>query len=73
MQSEALYADPAGVMRELYEFIGVDPDHAGEKLRPQNVGHNRTRVPAEVVEYLEDYFRPHNAELERFLGRSFDW
>jgi hypothetical protein len=73
VQSEDLYSEPARVVEELFEFIGVDPGFHSPDLRPRNVGGNREAAPAEVVEYLEDYFRPFNAELELFLGRRFGW
>jgi hypothetical protein len=73
VHSEDLYSDPERVVEELFDFVGVDPGLWSPDLRPRNVGGNREAAPAEVIEYLEDYFRPFNAELELFLGRRFGW
>ena len=74
VQSEDLYRDPGRVLGELFEFVGVDPDHRPPDLRPRNVGgYPREKVGGEVLEYLAEFFRPHNAALEDFLGRDFGW
>ncbi len=73
VQSEELYAQPAAVLADLFGFLGVDAAFRCPDLRPRNVGGNREAVASEVTEHLTRFFEPHNADLEDFLGRSFDW
>jgi len=45
MLYEDLVSDPAGLMRDLYAFVGVDPDHAAVEVSERNVGRDRIRSP----------------------------
>lgn len=42
-------------------------------MKPRNVGSKKTRVDAEVYDYLRVFFRPHNQALCELLGEDFDW
>ncbi|WP_269526185.1 sulfotransferase domain-containing protein [Coraliomargarita parva] len=70
--SERFYADTAGFLRDVFEFLGVDPDATIPDLKPRNVGIPRDE-DSEIRQMLSEYFKPHNQRLEKLLGRSFDW
>ena len=73
VQSERLFAEPHLVMAEIFAFFGVDPNHRNADLEARNVGGNRTELDCATRAHLENFYRPHNAALERLLGRRFDW
>lgn len=77
LRSEDLFSDPVGTAREITTFLGIrdlDQEVLFPRVRP---GHGRESrrtagsldVPAEVANYLSDYFAPHNERLEEVLGR----
>ena len=71
--SERYFADPAGSLREVFEFLEIDPGFRPTDLKPRNIGSNRSAVDAEIYEYLNSYFRPHNQALYHLVGDSFGW
>jgi hypothetical protein len=73
IQSEEFFAEPAATLKLIFDFVGVDSSVTISDLEPRKVAQNRTRVDAEVYQYLEDYFRPHNEALYQLLGKNFGW
>ncbi|MEW6078822.1 MAG: sulfotransferase domain-containing protein [Thermodesulfobacteriota bacterium] len=73
LDSDEFFADPAGSIKPVFQFLEVDEAFPVDGIEHKNIGWNRTRVEPEVYEYLNDYFAPHNRELYSLLGRSFPW
>lgn len=73
MDSTLLFTQPNEALRRVFEFVGVDAGFTIGDLKPRNVASNKTKVDAEVYEYLEDYFRPHNQKLYDLIGEDFGW
>ncbi|MCC1496009.1 sulfotransferase [Alcanivorax sp. 1008] len=71
--SEKFFSDPHTALRKVFEFVGVDSSFQVPNLNARNVGSNRKSVDADVYQYLQDYFSPHNQELYELLGEDFDW
>jgi len=86
LRSEDLYTNPAAVVRQTLEFLGV----FDESIDLQGKEYKRYRLPlktgykgkqtasppkmdAGVKGYLRDYFRPYNARLEELMGRNPGW
>ncbi len=38
-----------------------------------NLGVNKTEIPREAYEYMNDYFSPHNQALGKLTGITFGW
>ena len=72
LSAEDLFADPAGLMGRLTDFLGLDR-HAALDFKAMNVGSNREAVDAGVRAALDAYFAPHNRALSAALGRDFGW
>ena len=51
----------------------MDKEYEIKNLEPHNVANNRSYVPSEVYDYLNDYFKPHNLELYELLGVDYEW
>lgn len=67
-----LLKDPKGTTNQVYQFLGLPPmDSAGHFPR-KNTG-SRDALPAQVYEYLREYFEPHNQRLFELLGARLDW
>lgn len=83
LKTEDLNANPAGIMRQTLEFLGVPADqidmtkeYKKYKVPSKKGFRNKDEVPkmdAKLRSYLVEYFRPHNARLYEFLGRDFGW
>lgn len=73
LRAEDLFADPAGTVKRVLDFLGLDPAPAAIDFRPANVGHNRADVDAATVAELEAYFAPLNRALAAALGEDFGW
>lgn len=82
LKSEDFYSDPAAITRQTVDFLGI-PARTDEKKEykqyrePHRKGYKNNEKPpkmdAEVRASLVEYFRPHNARLQDFLGRELDW
>lgn len=70
--SEDFYTGGHAFMREVFEFLKIDPDYQISDFTPGNVGIERTEDPA-LRERLEAYFAPYNKRLEDLLGVSYGW
>ena len=87
LRAEDLFADPAGQMDRLADFLGIDRIRSagggktgggrtgGGKtdFRPMNVGGNREVVDDGVRAALDAYFAPHNRALAEYFGQDFGW
>ncbi len=73
VRSEDLFAKPERILREVFEFLGVDPNVDLRSLHPRNVAKNKETVSQEIREYLDDYFQLHNRALYDLVGRDFGW
>jgi hypothetical protein len=71
LRSEDLYADPAAVVRQVTDFLELEPAPLGD-ARPHN---ERAYPPPEPAlrKHLEATFAPANRALEDLLGRPFGW
>lgn len=73
INSEKLFAEPENTLRQVFEFVGVDPEFQIQDLQPSNVGYNRNQVAPDIYDYLNSYFRPHNQALYELIGTRYDW
>ncbi len=81
LRSEDLYSNPAGVLKQTLEFLGVPHGDLNKEFknyrRPSKKGYRNKVIPPKLDpkmrEYLIEYFRPHNARLYEYLGIDFDW
>lgn len=71
LQSEEFYANPAIVLKQVFEFLGV-PDF---QLRDYPKYNGASYHPGEDVVHrrLPEYFQPHNRKLAEYLNRGFVW
>ncbi len=67
-----LAREPERTIRQLTDFLEIPPlDYEGVKKANESIGIEP--MEKEVRARLTEYFRPHNARLEEFLGRPLDW
>lgn len=73
LRAEDLYTDTQATFDTVCDFLGV-PSHPMATTSRFNATWRTTDLPpAEQAEQLAEFYRPHNAELGEFLGRSLDW
>jgi hypothetical protein len=73
VRSEDFFTDASVTLKRVFEFVEVDSRFHVKDLTPRNAGKKKGPVPAEVYEYLNSYFRPHNKALYELVGRDYGW
>jgi len=71
LSSEQLFASPGEVTRQVFDFL-EQTLFESNTFRAENKGRPAAVDPA-LRQALRDYFKPHNQELEEFLGMQFGW
>lgn len=73
LESSDFYSETERTLAQVLEFVGMDDAGFEIDLTPVGVGTNRTKVGAEVYDWLTRRFDEPNAQLESLLERRFDW
>jgi hypothetical protein len=73
INSEKFFAKPEMSLKQVFEFVGVDPEYRVADLTPKNVANNRNDVASSVYDYLDEFFTSHNQELYDMLGENYGW
>lgn len=71
IRSEDMYADVQSVVDQVCAFLGL-PAYELPTTKTFNAS-KRLPIPEECRAELTEFYRPHNEELERYLGRSLGW
>lgn len=71
LRSEDLFADPASVLSQTLDFLGLPPLER-EEYSKDNKGSYLGMDPA-IRGRLAEYFKPHNERLYKYLDRDFGW
>ena len=71
LRFEDLAKEPLPVLNRSLEWLGL-PAMASARLEPRNTRKYPPIAP-ETAARLQEYFAPHNAELESLLGGSLGW
>ncbi|MEY8765816.1 MULTISPECIES: sulfotransferase domain-containing protein [Francisella] len=71
------------VLKQVFDFLdinGVDSQKMLDsfKMPEQNISNkgiyeSKSDEDREVLEYLRDFYKPHNEKLYKLIGRRFDW
>ena len=72
--SERFYADPSAALRQVTDFLGIDPlpPQSAGKFEKHNLASYEEMAP-EVRTELAAFYRPHNQRLTEFLGEDPGW
>ncbi|MCP4909041.1 MAG: sulfotransferase domain-containing protein [bacterium] len=73
VEAGRLFQNPAPVLAEVFEFLGVRSDVHVKDLAAQNVSQREQRVWPCTLELLDDFYRPHNERLFELLGERYGW
>ncbi len=71
LKSEDLYAGAAQTVQQVLAFLDL-PEYQLPEYQNANPGSYQP-IGYSVRDWLSDYFKPYNQELEEYLGRKFDW
>lgn len=72
LSSEDLYAEPARVMMEVQDFLGL-PVKTVRNYKAYNKGSYHEDLEPQLRKHLQEIFAPHNQRLYGFLERDFGW
>ncbi|WP_445248634.1 tetratricopeptide repeat protein [Microcoleus sp. OTE_8_concoct_300] len=71
LKSEDFYAGAATTVKQVLEFLDL-PEYQLSEYQNANPGSYQP-VNQSVRDWLRDYFRPYNQQLEEYLCRKLDW
>jgi len=71
LKSEDFYAGAATTVKQVLEFLGL-PEYQLSQYQNANPGSYQPIDPS-VRDWLRDYFRPYNQQLEEYLSTNFNW
>lgn len=73
IQSEDFFSNPGQILSKICRFLNINDKYPFANLNPRNIGYNKHRIEDAVLEYLIQYYLPHNQRLCNLLGQSFTW
>lgn len=73
IQSERFFRETKVVLRNLFQFLGVNENFRVPDISVRNEGVYRQRVSDEVYQYLNSFFKEHNKKLYQAISRNFNW
>ena len=71
LKSEDFYAGAATTVKQVLEFLDL-PEYQLSEYQNANPGSYQP-VNQSVRDWLRDYFRPYNQQLEEYLSTKFNW
>ncbi|MEG3988905.1 tetratricopeptide repeat protein [Microcoleus sp. S28C3] len=71
LKSEDFYAGAATTVKQVLEFLDL-PEYQLSEYQNANPGSYQP-VNQSVRDWLRDYFRPYNQQLEEYLNTNFNW
>lgn len=71
LKSEDFYAGAATTLKQVLEFLDL-PEYQLSEYQNANPGSYQP-VNQSVRDWLRDYFRPYNQQLEEYLNTNFNW
>ena len=72
LSSEQMFSSPEPAYRKVLDFLKL-PSINIPAVNPRNIGQYKEEVPESLVQYLRDFFAPHNQRLFELLGEDFGW
>lgn len=73
LTSDELFGRTEASFHRVCEFLGVDTGFTPKLDRRHNVGGYSQDMNEDTKHRLLDHFRPHNAALEKIMGRPLHW
>lgn len=73
IKSEAYFTDPAAILEQVLDFLGLPNYVNGRMLNVHNAGKYSEQMTPKMKGYLKEYFRPYNKELYEYLNIDFGW
>lgn len=70
---ENLMSEPARVVKETYQFLGIDDRFLPDDMTIQNEGSYELANNNEMLKWLHNYFQTDNEALFKYLGKRFPW
>jgi len=71
LSSEELYLEPKKSLNKIFDFLEI-PQYEIKNLKKYKF-EKYSSMKTETRKLLDDFFKPHNEELFKILGKRFDW
>jgi len=78
LKSEDWYLDPHETLKQIYEFLGIKEIYPNKILRADpwiasKEKYGYPEIPINIKKWLDDFYRPYNRQLTKYLDRDFEW
>lgn len=73
LSSKEFYEKPNQIFKQVCRFLEIEENLYLREITLYNVGTNKVPVDREIIEYLENYFKPYNEKLFDLLGYKIEW
>lgn len=73
LNSESFFSNPEETLRQVFEFVDVNPNYRVPDLKPRMVGKNRKTTSLAIKNELDSFFAPYNQELYKLVGEDYGW
>ncbi len=71
LRTEDFDKDAQSVVNKVFQFLGLSSYNKKNFVR-HNVG-KYSQINSQTREFLKDYFKPYNEQLNKFIGNNFGW
>ena len=72
IESESFFQDPRQELEFVFKFLAVDKTFQPTDIFPRKPGSYQD-TPTDILNFLENYFKPHNEALFSYLDQHFSW
>lgn len=72
IKSEDYFEDPMKASRRITAFLGLPP-HELKIIKKHNIGTYTSAISKEMMDFLAEYYKPHNQRLYKLLNHDLGW
>jgi len=78
LKSEEWFSSPTRILKQVYEFLKIEEIYPDKLLRadPWTEAKKKYKygeIPPHIKKWLDDFYRPYNKQLSKYLKRDFRW
>jgi len=71
LKSEEFFDSPSSMLNKVFDFLGLENFEIRNFEKFNKFEYSK--MSEKTREYLNEFFKPHNERLYKFLGEEFDW
>lgn len=72
IKSEDFFKNTENILEKVFEFIGLEFNNKQLNFKQYNKN-SYNELDKKIHQYLEEFYKPHNAKLYKLLNKDFEW